>query len=103
MKGGPRQSQKTELEGPPGQEPHVGVEGLCLVITGPQEQQWDQESRRQRGKKGLKRGRSLQRAAVTLGEGNSTPLQSSYLENPRGQRSLAGYSPWGRKDSNMTE
>ena len=24
-------------------------------------------------------------------------------ENPNGQRSLAGYSPWGRKESDMTE
>ena len=23
-------------------------------------------------------------------------LQYSFLENPHGQRSLAGYSPWGR-------
>ena len=27
------------------------------------------------------------------------PLQYSCLENPHGQRSLAGYSPWGRKES----
>ena len=25
------------------------------------------------------------------------------LENPRGQRSLVGYSPWGRKESDTTE
>ena len=25
------------------------------------------------------------------------------LENPHGQRSLAGYSPWGYKESDMTE
>ena len=31
------------------------------------------------------------------GEGNSNPLWYSCLENPRGQRSLAGYSAWGRK------
>ena len=31
------------------------------------------------------------------------PLQYSCLENPHGQRSLAGYSPWGHKDSDMTE
>ena len=31
------------------------------------------------------------------GEGNGNTLQYSCLENPRGQRSLAGYSPWGRK------
>ena len=30
------------------------------------------------------------------GEGNGNPLQYSCLENP-GQRSLAGYSPWGGK------
>ena len=32
-----------------------------------------------------------------------TPLQYSCLENPHGQRNLAGYSPWGHKDSDMTE
>ena len=37
------------------------------------------------------------------GEGNGNPLQYSGLENPRGQRSLAGYSPWGRKASDTPE
>ena len=37
------------------------------------------------------------------GEGHGNPLQYSYLENPHGQRSLMGYSPWGHKESNMTE
>ena len=37
------------------------------------------------------------------GEGKGYPLQYSCLENPHGQRSLAGYSPWGRKESDMTE
>ena len=32
------------------------------------------------------------------GEGNGSPLQYSCLENPNGQRSLAGCSPWGHKD-----
>ena len=36
-----------------------------------------------------------------LEEGN--PLQYSCLENPHGQRSLAGYSPWGRKELDITE
>ena len=31
------------------------------------------------------------------GEGNGNPLQYSCLENPHGQRNLAGYSPWCRK------
>ena len=37
------------------------------------------------------------------GDGNGNPLQYSCLENPHGQRSLAGYSPWGRKESDMIE
>ena len=31
------------------------------------------------------------------------PLQYSCLENPHGQRSLAGYSSWGRKELDTTE
>ena len=37
------------------------------------------------------------------GGGHSNPLQYSCLGNPHGQRSLAGYSPWGRKESDTTE
>ena len=36
------------------------------------------------------------------GEGNGNPFQDSCLENSR-QRSLTGYSPWDRKESNTTE
>ena len=35
--------------------------------------------------------------------GHGNPLQYSCLENPHGQRSLAGCSPWGLKESNTTE
>ena len=35
--------------------------------------------------------------------GYGNPLQHSCLENPHGHRSLAGYSPWGRKESDTTE
>ena len=38
-----------------------------------------------------------------LEEGTATPLQYSCLENPHGQRSLAGYSPWSGKESDTTE
>ena len=31
------------------------------------------------------------------------PLQYTCLENPHGQRSLVGYSPWGHKESDTTE
>ena len=36
------------------------------------------------------------------GGGHGNPLQYSWLENPHGQ-SLKGYSPWGCKESDMTE
>ena len=39
----------------------------------------------------------------SAGGGHSNPLQDSCLENPHGQKSLAGYSPWGRKESDRTE
>ena len=35
--------------------------------------------------------------------GHGDLFQYSCLENPYGQRSLAGYSPWGHKELNMTE
>jgi len=37
------------------------------------------------------------------GRGHGSSLQYSCLEKPHGQRSLAGYSPWGCKESDMTE
>ena len=38
------------------------------------------------------------------GEGNGNPLQSVFLPGEfHGQRSLVGYIPWGRKESDTTE
>ena len=37
------------------------------------------------------------------GGGPGNPLQYACLENPHGQRSLVGYSPWGHKKSDTTE
>ena len=37
------------------------------------------------------------------GKGNSYPLQYPGLENPMGRGGLAGYSPWGHKESDTTE
>ena len=34
---------------------------------------------------------------------HGNPLQYSCLENLHGQRSLAGYSPWGGQESDTTE
>ena len=37
------------------------------------------------------------------GGGHDNPLQYYCLENPYGQRSLVGYSPWVHKESDTTE
>ena len=37
------------------------------------------------------------------GEGIGNPLQYSCLENPWTEKLGAGYSPWGREESDMTE
>ena len=37
------------------------------------------------------------------GGGHGNPLQYSCLENPQGQSSLVGHSPWGLKESDTTE
>ena len=39
----------------------------------------------------------------SCGGGHGNPLQYSCLENSNGQRSLVDYSPWGHKESDMTE
>ena len=36
-------------------------------------------------------------------EGHGNPLWYSCLENPHGQRSQVGYSPWGHKESHVTD
>ena len=39
----------------------------------------------------------------TPGEGSGNTLQYSCLENAKDQKSLAGYSLWGRQESHTTE
>ena len=46
---------------------------------------------------------SIPGSGRSLGEGSANPLQYSCLENPHGQRSLVGYSPWGHKELYKTE
>ena len=46
---------------------------------------------------------SIPRLGGSSGRGHGNPLQCSCLENPHEQRSLAGYSSWGCKESDMTE
>ena len=45
----------------------------------------------------------IPRLGRSPGGGHGNPLQYSYLENLHGQRSLAGYSPWGCKELDTTE
>ena len=46
---------------------------------------------------------SIPGLGISPGEEHGNPLQYSCLENPHGQRSLAGCSPWGHKESDTTE
>ena len=46
---------------------------------------------------------SIPGLGISPGGGHGNPLQYSYLENPHGQRSLVGYSPWGCKELDTTE
>ena len=46
---------------------------------------------------------SIPRSGRSPGGVHGNPLQYFCLENPHGQRSLAGYSPWGHKESDATE
>ena len=46
---------------------------------------------------------SIPRLGKSPGERHGNPLQYSCLENPHGQRILVGYSPWGCKESDVTE
>ena len=45
----------------------------------------------------------IPRLGRSPGEGHDNALQYSCLENLSGQRSLAGYSPWGCKDLETAE
>ena len=51
----------------------------------------------------MKDADSIPGLGISPGGGNGKLLQYSCLENPHGERSLVGYSPWGRKDSDPTE
>ena len=46
---------------------------------------------------------SISGSGRTPGGGHGNPPQYSCVENPHGQRSLAGCSPWGHKELNTTK
>ena len=48
-------------------------------------------------------GGSIPGSGRPPGKGNGNPLQYSCLKNLHGQRSLAVYSPWGRKELDITK
>ena len=50
-----------------------------------------------------RRCRFISESRRSLGGGKSNPLQYSWLEKCHGLRSLAGYSPWGRKESGTSD
>ena len=51
----------------------------------------------------VKRCRFIPWVRKIPGGGHSNSLQYSCLENPHGQRSLLGYSPWSHKESDTVE
>ena len=42
---------------------------------------------------------SIPELGISPGGGHGNPFQYSCLENPHGQRSLVGYTPWGHKEA----
>ena len=52
---------------------------------------------------GIRDADSVPGSERSPGEGHDNPFQDSCLENPTGQRSLVGYSPWGCIESDTTE
>ena len=46
---------------------------------------------------------SIPRSGRSPAGRHGNPVQCACLENPRGQRGLAGYSPWGRKEWDTAE
>ena len=70
---------------------HIGIYGRPWWLSG-------KESAGKAGDEG-----SIPGSGRSPGGGHGNPLQYSCLENPHGQRSLAGYSTRGRKESDMTE
>ena len=46
---------------------------------------------------------SIPGSGRSLGEGNGNPLQNSCLKNSMDRGAWGGYSPWGHKESDVTE
>ena len=70
----------------------IGVSQVVLVVKNPPANAGD-----------MRDVGSIPGLGRSPGGGHGNPSQYSCLENPHGQRSLAGYSPWGCKESDMTD
>ena len=81
-----------------GSSPGEGIGYPLQFSWGPLVAQKVKKSTRNGGDLGLIPG-----LGKSPGGGYGNPLQYSCLENPYGQRSLVGYSPWGHKESDTTE
>ena len=109
---------------PPGDLPYPGIKptslmSLALAVIFTTRATWDALTKKKQdlpNTRGFPEGSDSKESACSAGdlgsipgsgrspgEGNGYPLQYSCLENPHGQRSLAGYSPWDRKEWDMTE
>ena len=79
---------------------HTGIMCLLYLAAGSPGGSAGKESVCSAGDPGLTPG-----SGRSPGEGNGHPLQCSCLVHgeSHGQRSLAGYSPWGHKESNTTD
>ena len=77
---------------------HIFVQNLCLwncLIPGGSEVQVSAWNAGDLG--------SIPGLGISPGGGHDNPFLQSCLENPQGQKSLAGCSPWGCKELDMTE
>ena len=75
----------------------------CLCITWKVDANEDLELKRDVWAGDIRQVGSILGLGTPLGGGHGNPLQYSCLENPHGQRSPMGYSPYGGKESDMTE
>ena len=76
----------------------------CYLIQGFPSGSADKESACNAGDTGdLGDPGSIPGSGRSPGGGNGNPLQYSCLENPHGQKSLAGYSPCRHKEPDTTE
>ena len=69
-----------------------GASQVALVVKNPPANAGD-----------IREAGSISGLGTSPGGGNGNLLQCSCLEESHGQRSLVGYSPWGRKESDKTE